>query len=982
MPIFPDFRFLTSVQNIEDYGVLYHPVSSTQKQHAPDKFIGAGARGIIIYEQGPKGRKVTRGKHPWRQIQSLSLPGGKRKIKIDLSKALAAAAPLVFFATSKTEALYIVDRIRSLGEFHRLIRDTYPDTAEARASLGGDAMLSMATGGRTRAGASPRTALSPGTNPLDLNRSLSPTISTASVLEAEVTTILASTWQFCENKLDTTGLREYGDPRLVRIDKQHGDLGLSIAGGFDTKVGGLFVISKKEERGGTLSSSLKKDRKDRLLEINGQSVVDATHDQAVAIIKQVKTFVVIAIAEKKRAKRMSAPSISTDSGNSSVLAKRMSVSSISTGSGNDAVLTSNLSPPPSQQQQQQQQQQPDEQRQDVPQQGRDESSVERIPIDCAILNATVGPVEEVEVRKGQMGLGMKVVGGAGSILGGSFIRDFAPDGAAYEDGRLAIGDRILKVDGQDLDGATHQDTVDIMQQSGIVIRMLIQHTDPDQIDTLFAASDAADAVEDAAPAVSAISFARENEDRPGGPAFDRADGADGGLEEVELPDDVFEVVLVKPPGGSFGFGMSGGPESKRKRPLHVKKVLEGSLAEECGVAKGDMILEINGITVEGMSQSEATELTKETDELQLLLHRAPMPRGERDREHEHDQENQPPRPQSYLDAAAAGPSPELLTGQSSANNVGDDVNASLNDSVVMNDEQTEAYEDFSVSVETGVQGLGVKFGGVPVPGGGFAIVISHIWPEGAVARCGEVEVNDQILTLNGHSMAGITPDRLQALLERSAERGIVDLFLRRKGDTMPDGPAPPTPGSERRLGGIREDDGEAPANASVELESDDEFGASRPLSPGDGGVSHLRDADLYELMMPSIREAIVQGIPAREFGALGAMDYGHKNITSKLEQHKKRNRYKDIHPHEQTRVVLNSTGDADHDYINGNHVHLPVNSRKQRHIIMTQGPLEATVTDFWRMVWENDIPGVIMVTSEVRQLRLRFHFGTMFSRLW
>ena len=56
---------------------------------------------------------------------------------------------------------------------------------------------------------------------------------------------------------------------------------------------------------------------------------------------------------------------------------------------------------------------------------------------------------------------------------------------------------ILKVDGQDLDGATHQDAVDIIQQSGSVIRLLIQRTDPDQVKTLFAASDADDAVEHA-----------------------------------------------------------------------------------------------------------------------------------------------------------------------------------------------------------------------------------------------------------------------------------------------------------------------------------------------------------------------------------------------------------------------------------------------------------------------------------------------------
>ena len=57
----------------------------------------------------------------------------------------------------------------------------------------------------------------------------------------------------------------------------------------------------------------------------------------------------------------------------------------------------------------------------VPPQGRDDSDVcvGRVPVDCAILDAAVGPVEEVEVRKVRVGLDMKAVGGAGSIFCGS-----------------------------------------------------------------------------------------------------------------------------------------------------------------------------------------------------------------------------------------------------------------------------------------------------------------------------------------------------------------------------------------------------------------------------------------------------------------------------------------------------------------------------------------------------------------------------------
>ncbi|CAM5173703.1 unnamed protein product [Eretmochelys imbricata] len=64
----------------------------------------------------------------------------------------------------------------------------------------------------------------------------------------------------------------------------------------------------------------------------------------------------------------------------------------------------------------------------------------------------------------------------------------------------------------------------------------------------------------------------------------------------------------------------------------------------------------------------------------------------------------------------------------------------------------------------------------------------------------------------------------------------------------------------------------------------------------------------------------------------------------------KKNRYKDILPYDQTRVVVNlCTDEGQTDYINASFIQWANNKRCY---IATQGPLPHTVLDFWRMIWE------------------------------
>ena len=74
-----------------------------------------------------------------------------------------------------------------------------------------------------------------------------------------------------------------------------------------------------------------------------------------------------------------------------------------------------------------------------------------------------------------------------------------------------------------------------------------------------------------------------------------------------------------------------------------------------------------------------------------------------------------------------------------------------------------------------------------------------------------------------------------------------------------------------------------------------------------------------------------------------------------------KNRFKNILPYDTTRVkLLALPGVVGSDYINASYV----DGFKQRHaFIATQGPMNETLADFWRMVWEQEVHSIVMLTQ-------------------
>ncbi|XP_015239234.1 PREDICTED: receptor-type tyrosine-protein phosphatase V-like isoform X1 [Cyprinodon variegatus] len=85
------------------------------------------------------------------------------------------------------------------------------------------------------------------------------------------------------------------------------------------------------------------------------------------------------------------------------------------------------------------------------------------------------------------------------------------------------------------------------------------------------------------------------------------------------------------------------------------------------------------------------------------------------------------------------------------------------------------------------------------------------------------------------------------------------------------------------------------------------------------------------------------------------------NRAGGLEANREKNRYPHILPYDHCRVRLSvQNQNPNSDYINASFV---PGGGSERDFICTQGPLPNTVADFWRMVWEQNVRIIVMVTA-------------------
>ncbi|XP_056661389.1 multiple PDZ domain protein isoform X34 [Monodelphis domestica] len=208
--------------------------------------------------------------------------------------------------------------------------------------------------------------------------------------------------------------------RTVEIKKGPADsLGVSIAGGVGSPLGDVPIFIAMMHPNGVAAQTQKLRVGDRIVSICGTSTEGMTHSQAVSLLKNASGSIEVQVV----------------------------------AGGDVSVVTS-------------------------PQQEAVGSSLSFTGLTTnSIFQDDLGPPQykTITLDRGPDGLGFSIVGGYGSPHGDLpiYVKTVFAKGAAAEDGRLKRGDQIIAVNGQSLEGVTHEEAVAILKRTKGTVTLTI-----------------------------------------------------------------------------------------------------------------------------------------------------------------------------------------------------------------------------------------------------------------------------------------------------------------------------------------------------------------------------------------------------------------------------------------------------------------------------------------------------------------------------
>ncbi|XP_064261416.1 multiple PDZ domain protein isoform X14 [Passer domesticus] len=198
----------------------------------------------------------------------------------------------------------------------------------------------------------------------------------------------------------------------------------------------------------------------------------------------------------------------------------------------------------------------------------------------------------VEIKKNPTdSLGVSIAGGVGSPLGDVpiFIAMMHPNGVAAQTQKLRVGDRIVSICGTSTEGMTHSQAVNILKNASGTIELQVV----------------------AGGEVSVITGQQQD---PPTPSLSFAGLTSTGIFQDDLGPPQYKTINLDRGPDGLGFSIVGGYGSPHgDLPIYVKTVFaKGAAAEDGRLKRGDQIIAVNGQSLEGVTHEEAVAILKRT----------------------------------------------------------------------------------------------------------------------------------------------------------------------------------------------------------------------------------------------------------------------------------------------------------------------------------------------------------------------------------
>ncbi|XP_028982966.1 tyrosine-protein phosphatase non-receptor type 13 isoform X2 [Betta splendens] len=530
-------------------------------------------------------------------------------------------------------------------------------------------------------------------------------------------------------------------------------------------------------------------------------------------------------------------------------------------------------------------------------------------------------------------LGIKLTGGIGSKWQGIYCLEVVPGSPASEEGSVQPNDKILYICGRCTLGMTLEDAVKACEIAPRKVKLKIIRDDQPvtpkaKWNGLF------DWKKDRK------FFARFEEpvspDKESPPEdVEAACRAAAKFRCLSLTQDhnscIMQVEFTKPEGAGLGFALVGGTNGSI---LRVREICSGGVAEQDGRLRvGDILLEVNGVIVSGLSHSKVVDILRRAEgTVQLTICRDILPLT-------YSETPTPPNMSAQTEAILAEqPAPASSP----------DARSSPDVTLGRPSEPAEATSEHVVN-ET-------------------AVVLTSPPPQHRLTTVTDETLEKQESCNSTPSHQACCPSlSVTDMLHGASDRKqivtkLLDQSCKDKRKTQSDG-------------------------WSSEEEDDDVFDSTRQetTSP-QTGPPIISEEELSKLTLISpartsqysgsrvkaliqiLQHQLDQQELVKEFMALEHLKPSDNCVVGKAPENRDKNRYRDILPYDETRVPI---GD-EQDYINASYIRMQAGDDKFFYI-SCQGPLPSTVPAFWQMVWENKSDVIAMMTQEVERGRIKCH---------